>query len=134
MVETLKQEVCSSGKLDSRNQLDEEMCFLIRSDADEEYFAEHYNVTKDRVYFSMLQFREYKRSTRHMSLEEFLRMYEINRIEALEGLFQHPIIEYDVRQLEREIANNRITLRQLYELKQRHKKRRLLRLLFSTTD
>lgn len=134
MVETLKQEVCSSGKPDSRNQLDEEMRFLIRSDADEEYFAEHYNVTKDRVYFSMLQFREYKRSTRHMSLEEFLRMYKINRIEALEGLFQHPIIEYDVRQLEREIANNRITLRQLYELKQRHKKRRLLRLLFSTTD
>ncbi len=114
-------------------QLDQELQLLTLTEHEKRYFQSRYNTDRDKLYFSILRYREEKIELQSITIDDFICRYKEDKLRALEELFMHPVIERDVRMLEQQIKKGQMTLERLYELKQKYKKRRLLRLLFSTT-
>ena len=114
--------------------LENELKSLLKTKELEREFYEGYYESRDKLYLSILKFREDQIEKDNMDEFQFIAMYTVNKQEALERLFVYPISKNEIKLLDIELESDRMSLSQLFKLKQLHKKRRLLRLLFSTTQ
>lgn len=88
---------------------------IIKSRQEYQDFVNNYWEGMDRQFFSLMSFREKKMLKRNFTYKEFLVLYYMDKIEALERLFLHPVEPTGVKLLEEKIFKNKISLRVLHD-------------------
>ena len=93
--------------------------FLIK---DENDLTEFINTFWDenKKFFSVNGYRLHKIQMKNLSYDDFEKLFNQNKKKALEELFQHPVIDYDVALLEEKIDNNKEKLAELYRYHKQH--------------
>lgn len=123
-------EINEMAELSTKNRND--LYFLIRTEQDLIVFINDYWNGLEKAFFAIRDFRELKVRQRGMKIEEFLILYEENKKNALEELFQHPVCQAHIVKMEQTLVKTNKTLIDLYNLKQENIKRELMRLVLST--
>jgi hypothetical protein len=102
---------------------------LIQNEDEYEDFARNFWNYKDKPTVILGRYRKYKLQHNQMSVETFLNKCKENKTEALEKLFQHQVIEWDLKYLEKQQEKYGFTLEDLYQAHMTDRKKMLLTLL-----
>jgi hypothetical protein len=90
----------------------QELQFLVKTRND---LKKWYNYWRDVGKRSIISLREDKLKENEISYDQFEKMYQEDKIGALEKLFQHPVGRQDVEQLEKKVLNNNYSIQELYQ-------------------
>ncbi|MBO8176967.1 MAG: hypothetical protein H0Z31_05850 [Bacillus sp. (in: Bacteria)] len=91
------------------------MSFLIKSVSDYEAFvSEFYDRNKTQLE-DVVQFRHWKIDQLNLSYEKFGTLYQENKKKALETLFQEPVHNRYLENIDKNILTGVYTLRQLFD-------------------
>jgi hypothetical protein len=99
---------------------------LIQNEDEYEDFARNFWNYRDKPTVILGRYREYKLQQNQMSVEQFLGKCEENKLKALEKLFQHQVIEWDLKYLEKQQEKYGFTLEDLYHAHMTDRKKMLL--------
>lgn len=105
------------------------LSFLLRSGEEYDEFVQKYWQGKGKQGFAVSSFRLDRLRKNMMRYEDFYDLYQSNKRNALETLFQHPVTNQDVQVLEEKISQGRVTLTTLYVKHQREMSLPLHRLI-----
>ncbi|RBW69479.1 hypothetical protein [Bacillus taeanensis] len=100
--------------------------FLIQDENDFENFFYNYYTDHGRAFFEMAAYRQDKIEQMNVQQSEFEAMFQENKKEALEQLFQHPVESSDVEFLNKKIEENKITVEELFKLHKGNPEYRLM--------
>lgn len=106
--------------------------FLIKTETDLIRLEEIITVNKNIVYTlfdALCDLRYEKIQENNMPYQEFEKLYNTDKVNALEKLFQEKIDGYIIYKLENKIASNRITLEELYSKHQEEPGRTIVRFI-----
>ena len=113
MMDIIGQSKKMTGNLQLKGFNKKLLQFLIK---DENDFAEFINTFWDenKKFFSVNGYRLHKIQMKNLSYSDFENLFNQDKKKALEELFQHPVLDYDVALLEKKIENNKEKLAELY--------------------
>ncbi len=104
----------------------DELKFLVQNETDFNLFYEviYNQKTKTTLYFIITNLRQVKIQEINMTKRQFITLYKKDRIQALETLFQHKVLEWQLNYIPAHI-----TAEDIYFLHKAYPRRRLMRFL-----
>lgn len=90
------------------------LCFLIKTKEEFDFFVSTYWASKERQFFSAVEYRMYRIGEKDMTLQEFSDLYKEDKKNALEELFQHPVGSSDVEYFLKKTENSSSCVEEIY--------------------